>query len=210
MGEHIDKSRIIGFVAKYSAMLEAQINDVRSNMESTVSELMTSINTVYDSAERIKEAERILVRAEPADGTSESFVSQDVDGDSSSQPSKMPEGLDAKAIEAGKKLKTKMEEIQQVNERLTNEMMGLMGLLSEDDVVRQQLEHVVFSMSCLKNGLEKLLLESNGKFSSKAVAELAEKVKRETFNSYTSQEEKEIFRSVFGGDGLTQVRKKSA
>jgi hypothetical protein len=91
-----------------------------------------------------------------------------------------------------------LENISKVDSSVQDVLFAMMGALSADDVISQRLQHVTASIQALKVGLSYVLIDFEGRFSTKEVSRLRKDLLRVTYSHYSTNEERRIFEQLFG------------
>lgn len=81
---------------------------------------------------------------------------------------------------------------------LSDILMSMMGALSADDVIAQRLAHVVSGIQTFNVGMSYVLMDFDNRFNTAAVNRLTDDILKTTYRYYTTEEERDIFKTMFG------------
>jgi hypothetical protein len=184
-------AELIGFLSQYSTLLDQQILTVRNTLLATVEQAMSGVMALNEAADhKLKKADEVLVKDQGAGFVSKSAKDLDV---SFKDPS-------AKIKNINQSLSAHMAGLGHLDENVRSFLFAIMGGLSIDDVVRQRLEHVSSSLAALQAGIQKVI--ARYKRGEKVTDEFLGAVQTEMlslmFKAYTMEDEKVIFKKVFG------------
>jgi hypothetical protein len=220
MSDQEDSSAyLITFLRKYTQLVEGQLANIRETMVGTVESVMqgvSGISKVTDDkkqhAEKVLEATylnpdvetEILIQdlQRVADELFEEMSQRFMQGEKlESLTSTEPEVLVRNRI---KRLTVKfhgdMNKLTQLDDNLRNTVFGIIGALSSEDVIAQKLEHVVMSLKVLQTGLNYVLIDYEHRCNKEELEKVVNQIKAFTYRQYTTEDEKQRFRRIFGGD----------
>lgn len=201
--KHQATQELVEFLRVYASLLEAQLNGVREQMVTTIESIMAGISNISSAADDKKQmAEAILVRRKDGKAGSGSKQGDDATFKNASatelgftDPSAT---VEERARAAKGRFKKHMESLSSVDAEMRDILLSMMGALSADDVVGQRLEHIRVAIGRLKSDLGDTIADFPGRFNIKGVRHLEQSLIDKMFHHYTMEEEKEVFRSVFG------------
>lgn len=206
----------VGFLTQFSNLLEKHLDGVREDMSQTVNSVMDSVLKISSLTEfKRKMSEAILVKNEAADGEKNTTKSKLQGEDSSFKSISLKkleevekekikvkksgndkELLSKKANEAGGRLKKHMSGFKETEQKVETMAMEMVAMLSADDVVGQRLAHVKSGIKDLNQELQKIILNKN--VTLPIVQEMKQGLLEKLYKSYTTEEEKAVYKTVFG------------
>jgi len=205
-------NQLVSFLRSYSNMQSQQLVAVQSSITELVDRVMSAVSNISNKTEtKAKEADTVLVAVstEPdaetaklmgdlqnaADNVFAKASGSEIDagtsGDSSSPD------MENSLRRLGGRFTKHMEALSTLDNELKEVLFGVMGALSSDDVIRQRLEHVVKSTQILGDFFAQLSSASVMEDLNKA-HELRMRALTSVYKSFTTEDEKEIFHSIFG------------
>jgi hypothetical protein len=223
--EQIESARrLVDFVRSFTEMQELQLNAIRGSIEKLVEHVMNSINDINKKTQqKAEEADQVLVTTcvnpdadtklllgvlqgeadavfEKASGQRlEQYESSRKIADGVTQPDALANlAVEGKFRRMGGRFTKHMEALSTLDSELRDLLFGMMGALSGDDVIRQQLDHVIQGVESLSAALAGIVTHPESTFTTKAVDTIKGRVLTDLYTSYTSESEKEIFHRVFG------------
>lgn len=201
---------LIAFIRSYTDLLEKQLDGTRATMRETVDGVMSGIQQISDrTTQKKNEANTVLVTTytAPTDEVRRSMdeVQEEVSRvfDAAQSPPaavKAPEGDDLRdKLRRNAGLFSKhMEALGTLDGELQSMLLTMMGMLSRDDVIAQRIEHVAQGLQAMQMGLAYILVDFETRCREADVTKLAADLKQFTLRSYTMEEERKLFVSVFG------------
>lgn len=194
------KSELIKFVTGYTELLNRQLNDVHKEMEQAVSAIMDGISKISDETDlQTKKADTVLVgetSKDEADGRKLADEEKDrirkLGPNGKVNPS-------AEIVQIGNKLKTYMSGLKGLDSSVQEAVFAMMGKMSNDDVIRQQVEHIAFSSSELAKTLADLYQDLDTQLIPSKIKKIEDELLNRIMSSYTMESEKELFKKVFNG-----------
>lgn len=207
---------LITFIAQYSTLLERQLESVRANMAETVEEVMTQIQSVSKARDdKTKMAETVLIKKSRSSEANQNITQEEADNFVAASAKQLEElekpqlklelakgqgHLTENIKEAGSKMRTYMGSLKNLDSRLESLLLIMMGALSADDVVGQRLEHVDMAIVNLKDELAKVIKHFDEQFETTMLRQVTKTLEQKLYKSYTMEDEKKVFRDVFGYD----------
>lgn len=217
------------FINKFTEVIELQLAGVRSMIEQSVDHVMKGINDIStEIGERAQVADRALEQTyyDPDHKTQElvTSIQDSVDAvienarahlheDSVDELAPSSSLLDNKLRRFGGQFSKYMEALSNIDKEAGMILYSMISALSNDDVIRQRLEHILMSVHGLQIGLSYVLIDFNSRFNLKEVDLLKKDLLAYTYKLYTSESEKEAFRDIFGSPpetdecGITKKKK---
>lgn len=209
---NIDKGatrNLVAFIRSYTDVLEKQLQAVRETMRETTEGVMDGIQKISDStARKKKEANTVLMTTytNPSDDAKKTMdsvqdaVSAVFDAAQGTKPATAgPTDADKLRRHAGFFSKH-MEALETLDEDVQGMLMTMMGMLSRDDVISQRVEHVVQSLQAMQMSLAYVLVDFEARCKQADVDKVVKDLKSFTLRTYTMEEERQAFVSVFGED----------
>jgi len=217
MQHEVDPSReLVGFLHKFTQLLERQLLDVRETMATTVETVMEGVSGISNATEDKKaHAEKMLestfinpdVQTEVLIEDLQRFVDevfeeasvrfekgQDMEGVVSSEPEVLVRNRIKKLT---LRFASDMDSLTALNEDLRNIILGIIGALSSEDVIGQKLLHVATSLKALQTGLNYILTDFDQRCQSNELERVTSGIKNYVFRQYTTEDERQRFRAVF-------------
>ncbi len=205
-------SEIVEFYRDFVRLIEMQLIAVRSQVDDTVQTLMKSIDKVNKETTKVSnQAEKSLTdkftNPDPEDATIIQRIQKEVSRVFDEATGQTSEGATDK--ESGEYLRLlkmvdrnfsgDMKNLNHVDGVLQNALMTMMGTLSMEDVIAQRVDHVENSINVVHGQLKEMVKELGMNKSKRLdVDAYSKSALRRTFEVYTTEDEKEIFRAVFG------------
>ena len=198
---------LMSFLTQYTQMLELQLEAVRKDMDTTTGELMEGIKEINQSHGINKsKAEAILVKEKNRDLEDKKDAFTEVSSRELEKAEQVQlkkeiaqgaEEISQSMKDAGGKFKSHMSSLKQLDAKLHDLLMKMMGTLSTDDVVGQRLEHISSAIKILNQGLVGLVSSFDDKFKLEYIKKMTNSLETKVFKSYTMEVEKKIFTKVF-------------
>ena len=199
---------IVNFLQKYTEVIELQLVGVRAMIEESVETVMGGINDLSkETAEKAKSATSALESTylDPDAKTKDlvSFIQKSVDGliDEAQQNKEASQVessvLDNQLRRFGGKFSKHMEALSSIDQEVSAVLYKMVSSLSNDDVIRQKLEHVCDSVHALQVSLSSVLVNFEDSYKLKEVKRMKEDLLGYTFKLYTAEDEKAIFTQFF-------------
>jgi hypothetical protein len=184
-------AELIGFLSQYSSLLDQQIVAVRDSLLSTVEQTMTGVMSLSAAADqKLQKAVEVLVRDQKSVFVAKS--AKDLDASLHNPPDKIKDINEA--------LSAHMAGLSHLDDNVRSFLFAIMGSLSIDDVVRQRLEHVSAALAALQTGMQQIINrhQSGEKVTDAFLDGIQSDLLRSMQKVYTMEDEKIIYRQVFG------------
>lgn len=202
---------LLAFLSSYTQLMEQQLNDIRKHMADTVNDVMISIDEISKKhGEKTQKANVILVKDSKDSGAANKeegnypFQEAKADEIESAEVDRLKEELSKGAgnfsenvREVGGKLKHHMNSLKNLDGRMQDLLMTMMGALSADDVVGQRLAHVNSALSILRDGLGEIVGDLENKFRLSEIQRINADLEQKVFDSYTMEDEKIVFKKIY-------------
>ena len=194
---------LIDFLRDFTSLSEQQLLSTKIMLEGIVSQVMASMMEMSDEASHKKsEASEVLVR----DAGSGSFISSSANAvekkeaaNSQAASDGMRKGiLESQLLRRSGVFSKHLEAISMLDANLQKVLSDVIGSVSVDDVIAQRLSHVIQSLRSLQRALAVFLTDFKTECTVARVKLLRNTVLTEVYLSYSSEEEKEVFRKIFG------------
>lgn len=207
---------LLSFISQYSQLLEVQLAGVRESMEDIVKNVMDNIDKINQmNSMQKKKADAILVKNQEEKGANE--AGQKLNGDKdpfreaplASVEQEEDEKLDKEKLEqdreklsdnvkeAGGVLKHYMTSLDNLDSKMQDLLITMVGALSADDVVGQRLEHISSAIHTLNHGLSEVIGDFDNKFKLNIINHINKELQKKVYNSYTMEAEKSVFKKVY-------------
>lgn len=206
---------MVDFLQKYTEILSKQIEAVQLQMESSTSGVMVALQDLSASTEEKKlEAERVLEQTylAPDAGTSamvESIqkstddifeqASRSVGHEKSPQqfsPSVSDRGVDIRRM--GGLFSKHMESVSMMDDSVKDIVLRMVGSMSNNDVVKQRLDHSVMVLRALHLGLSNILVDLETRLTPEFISEFRANLLDYSYKSFTTENERNTFKAIFG------------
>ena len=212
---------IVSFLQKYTMALTKQIEAVQIEMEESATNVLNAIQDLAKSTESKKEqAEKALEAAylSPDAGTRDLVSSIQKSTDDIFEQAAMEQassGMVSLATESGVVAKSQidtgveirrfgglfskhMESISTLDDSLQGVVMGMVGSMSNSDIVKQRLDHLIMGMNAMHTGLSNILYDLNGTLDPALIADFKARLLDFTYRNFTMETEKAAFSELFG------------
>ncbi len=196
LSSHQIKQEFLDFLASYTDMLTDHLKDLQREMEVAVVDVMRQVELISDtSSEEAGNADKIL------SGDNGEFKEVDAKEKIQSELSrvdgkKLQEHMGQSMLKAGNKLKSDMALLSQVDDKIKTSVFNIIGLASNDDVVRQRLEHVGAAGVALQV-LIKEIYTKHENISVELVENEIKELNEKVLKSFTMEDERVEFRKIF-------------
>lgn len=190
--EHFQASKILlEFVTHYVDLTQHQLLAVKEEMDKTCETIMDQVHEISSVADgKKKEAETIIVENKLVQ--SDAALSSE---ESEAGKVQRSGGLFAKSMEA----------ISSFDEQVQSIVMGVIGIISIDDVHRQRLDHVMQSVRMLNEMIVEAVPQIQSGLKTQQVLVIRNTLLTKTYRQYTMEEEKELFHRYFGRPKVKSV-----
>lgn len=180
--QFIAGQKLVSFVQDYVKLLEQQLSSVREAILITVTEVMTTINEISETAQEKKES----IDKNILEDLNKTYHKNKAQTD------------DVELLRSGSKFSKQMEALSTLDVDLSNLIFKIIGSLSRDDVVVQKLIHIIDGINAINKHLGDILLNPEEKLNPTYVANTCAIILTRTYKSYSMEEEKNIFHNIFG------------
>ena len=208
---------LIEFIDQFTGLLEFQLIQVRNSLESTVEEIMNSVNNISETVDngRIqadKSLESTYLRPDPETqvlveglqtmiddvfdrATAELRTGGDV---SQISVSATPDTLLTTRIQRFKRrFAPELSILAETDSKLSKLIMGIVGSLSAEDVIAQRIDHSILGLKVLQTGLSYVLIDYEGRCTIDLLENIRSDMCHYMFKQYHSEEEKEEYFQFF-------------
>jgi hypothetical protein len=190
------KQEFLDFLASYAKMLTDHLSDLQREMEVAVVDVMKQVELINQtSSDETQKADKIL---SGENGEFKSIGAKEKIQDELSRVDgkKLQEQMGSSMLLAGNKLKADMALLSHVDDKIKDSIFNIIGLVSNDDVVRQRLEHVGAAGIALQVAI-KDIYSKNSSLSLELIEKETKELNEKVFKSFTMESERIEFRKVF-------------
>lgn len=208
---------MVDFLQKYTLALAKQIDAVQQQMEGSASGVMLALQELSVSTEKKKqEAENALEQTYFAPDASTSAMvdtiqkstddifeqaARELSGSTSAGATPVTEtsvdrGLDMRRM--GGLFSKHMESVSTLDDSVKDIVMGMVGAMSNSDVVKQRLDHLAMAMKAMHVGLSNILVDLESRLTPELIADFKTRLLDYTYKTYTMEQEKDAFKAIFG------------
>ena len=199
---------LVDFIRDFVTLSELQLMSIRRMMETIVNDIMGSMHAMSSRADdKIHTAREVLVK----DGNSEDFKrasAEEADdkatAEEPSETDKARASLEAKLMRSGGVFSKHMEVLGTMDTEVKDILNKVVGAVSIDDVMAQRLLHIIQSVHIVRKGLARVLEHTDNYNTQSKVRSLRNEVLAEIYLSYTAEDEKNIFKKIFGQPKITK------
>ncbi|MDB2447208.1 hypothetical protein N9W79_01145 [bacterium] len=199
MSDYDAKNDLVKFITNYTSLLSKQLAEVHTEMEGAVETIMDGINRIStETDEQTKNADTVLVG-------DASVVKVDGKQLAADEKSKIKElgkqgvNVSPDVVQAGNRLKEYMAGLHDLDDTLQQAIFSIMGRMSNDDIIRQKIEHIAYTCTELAKTLNEVYMDVDSKLLPDAVEGLEQELLKKVMDSYTMESEKDQFKKVFNG-----------
>ncbi len=194
---------LIDFLRDFTSLSEQQLLSTKSMLEGIVSQVMASMMEMSEEAShKAVEANEVLVK----DMGSGDFVSSSAHAVEKKEADHPQAGrddmrklfLESQLLRRSGVFSKHLEAISMLDTNLQKVLSDVIGSVSVDDIIAQRLSHVIQSLRTLQRALAVFLTDFRSECTVARVKLLRNTVLTEVYLSYSSEEEKEVFRKIFG------------
>jgi hypothetical protein len=217
--------KIIVLLQQYCEVLARQTEASQKQMDSSTFEVMNAIYSLsQDSEKRKNEAEKLLEETylAPTGNASELFSSVQSSTDDIFEQATLAitdtkqnltqvedKSVDMRRL-AGKFSKN-MESLSTFDESIKSILLSMTGVLSNNDVISQKLEHIVMAIRAMHVGLANILVDIDDRLTEKTVKDFNELLLSYTYRTYTMESERDLYKTFFNVvNPIKDVKKRSA
>lgn len=207
---------LISFIRAFTDLQEKHLQGIHETMRETVDGVMDGIRQISDTTEESKKkATEVLVTTYTNPDEEQRKAMDDVQGDvdrllESMEAGEAPAAAGAPVGEAiADKLRRNagffskhMEALGTMDEKLQGLLLAMMGQLSRDDVISQRIAHVMMALQALQTSLTYVLTDFETRCKDGEVDKFIGDLKSYALRTYTMEEEKKLYFSIFPEDKL--------
>lgn len=209
---------VVHFLQKYTETLAKQIEAVQQQMDSSVTSVMNALQELSSSTEdKKREAERVLEETYLAPSASTAAMvssmqqstddifeqamqslasSPGTDPQFSNATSSGDKGADVRRM--GGLFSKHMESMSLIDDSVKEIVLGMVGAMSNNDVIKQRLDHSMTSLRALHLGLANILVDLESRLTAEVIEEFKHNLLEYTFKSFTTEGERNAFKTIFG------------
>jgi hypothetical protein len=212
--------KMVSFLRNYTEAMTLQIDAIQSQVDSSVVNVMQSLQDLSASTETKKaEAEKALEATylDPDAGTAlmvESIQKSTDDIFEQAQRDELSDDVvvtsSAAADQAdnvrrmGGLFSKHMESISTMDDSVRDLVLTMVGCLSNTDVVKQRLDHVAELMRAMNLGLGNVIVDLDARLNERAIGTFKDSLLDFTYKSYTIEEERAAFKQIFGAPPMVR------
>lgn len=178
MSDNNASQELLAFISQYSSLIEKQLVVVRDMMSGTVQAVMQSAQSINAEAEKTSRRVEALIEKAPL-------------------PSDQTLANPAEETQLEGSTDQLNAWLSELDQSLHSVIVTAMGALSAEDVLVQRMEHLMLMMKALETCLSYVLLDYPNRGKSSRLNDFMEDLKLFTLSQYTSEDEKEEYRSIF-------------
>lgn len=199
---------LVKFISDYTELLQGQIQSIKGDMASIVDEVMESVKSLNNAQiEKTKMAESILLKGNDEVKTertdkfkeysaklkneveSETFKKANVD---------VSHMMSTNVKKVGNELREHMKSLENLDSKMQELILTMVGAMSADDVVGQRIDHVSFALDKMSKELSGIVQDFETKFVPTQVEHFGLELNKAVFSKYTIPDERECFIKVQG------------
>lgn len=212
--------KMVSFLRNYTEAMTLQIDAVQSQVDTSVLNVMQSLQELSASTEMKKvEAEKALEATylDPDAGTAlmvESIqkstddifeqAQRDEQSNGATVPSSSPEDHTDNVRRMGGLFSKHMESISTMDDSVRDLVLTMVGCLSSTDIVKQRLDHISELMRAMNLGLGNVILDLDSRLNERAIASFKDGLLDFTYKNYTTEEERAAFKQIFGAPPMVR------
>ncbi len=212
--------KMVSFLRNYTEAMTLQIDAIQSQVDSSISNVMQSLQELSASTELKKaEAEKaleatylnpdagtalmvesmqkstdeIFEQAQQAELSNDATVSFSASMDNSDDVRRMG-GLFSKH----------MESMSTMDDSVRSLVLTMVGCLSNADVVKHRLDHIVELMRAMNLGLGNVIVDLDGRLNQTTIATFKDSLLDFAYKNYSIEEERTAFKRIFGAPPMVQ------
>jgi hypothetical protein len=211
---------MVSFLRNYTEAMTLQIDAVQSQVDTSMLNVMQSLQELSASTEMKKaEAEKALEATylDPDAGTalmvesiqkSTDDIFEQAQRDELSKevtvPSSSSEDHSDNVRRMGGLFSKHMESISTMDDSVRDLVLTMVGCLSSSDVVKQRLDHIAELMRAMNLGLGNVIVDLDARLNERAIATFKDSLLDFTYKKYTTEEERSAFKQVFGAPPMVR------
>ena len=212
MSDKLDKvlasNHLVSYLSRYSEVLELQLREIQQILQGTVDEIMAAVEEINSrAADGKNKANKILDETyfNPSEETKKAVDSIQASVDA------LLEGGDLDALaetetdediarRTGGIFSKHMEALSEMDQSIANKLVEVMGSLSADDIMAQRISHMHAGIRALQLSLTRILVNFDDLYTPENVLKICNDLLNLTYKTYTTEEERLIFKEVFGAN----------
>ena len=200
------QQELVTSLARCTRLIEEHMMAAGATISEAIDALMTRLSRLSDvTSKKSKQAQELLetTYVSPDKGVEDLIakIQRDVDNllDGKVETSTSPETEPSEShMRFGGHFSKRMEALTMIDQDASEAFLKLVGALSSDDVIKQKIEHICQSMQALEAGLASTINMKESPFTFQEIHTLQNDILTYTYGIYTTETEKETFRSHFG------------
>jgi hypothetical protein len=201
--QYMASKHFLDFIRDFTKLTEMQLDAIRAIVGQSITEIMGSVQSINTKAESQKQkADEVLIKGDEANFRSASMkdvLDKEQDAMSATKSDEERKELLANRLRrAGGKFSKEMEAMSTLDDEIKGVLLCVMGSVSNDDVVKQRLDHIIASLQEFNRVVGKVIEGYATEMNLKNVQGICTKLVTQIYKSYSSEEEREIFHKVFG------------
>jgi len=208
--------KMVGFLQKYTDVMTRQIQAIQTQVDESVSGVMQALQELSASTEKRKqEADSILEATYLAPDANTAQMVENIQRSTDdifeqAQMAMAQESASAapKAVAVtdssselrrmGGMFSKHMESISTMDDSMKELVMTMVGSLSNTDVIKQRLDHVAEMLRAMNLGVGNVIVDLDARLNPAVVESFRENLLDFSYKSYSIEEERSAFKSVFG------------
>lgn len=209
----------IQFISSYTTMIEAHVVAVRKILEDTVGDVMQGVSEISDQTRLKKEeADSALFRVYTEPDKEEATALNEVQGSvdnifksasmsdreaqedaavNSQDQSDAASIIENKLRRVSGKFSKHMEALSTLDDNLKEQLITMMGALSNDDVIGQRLEHICKGIHALNVAISHVMADYLNRCVDSEILAVKDQVLSYVYATYTTEEEKRLHEHFF-------------
>jgi hypothetical protein len=211
-----DGLKLVGFLQRYTEVMVLQLKAVQTDIDQSVGSVMQALQGLSSSTERRKqEADKVLETtylnpdantalmvenmqrsADEIFDLAQSAVAQGEPVDSPRSASMHDSSSDLRRM--GGMFSKHMESLSTMDDSMKDLVMTMVGSLSNGDVIKQRLDHTVDMLRALNIGMGHVVSDLDTRMTRDVVARFREKLLDDAYGMYTVEQERDLFKRIFG------------
>jgi hypothetical protein len=190
------KVEFMEFLSSYSKLLSAHLIDLHREMETAVLDVMNQVETISKSSES-----QSLIANQALTSTNGEIKKVDVREKIRAELSqvdgkKVQDQMSQSLVSAGNRLKEEMKLLDHVEMNIKDSIFKIMGYMSNDDVVRQRLEHIGQALEAMQSTISELYSQGS-ELTTESVVEANKRLSEKVLKSFTMEDERAQFKKIF-------------
>jgi hypothetical protein len=203
--------QLVIILNKYTEVIQLQLLGLRKTMLAEVEDVMKVVQRLSQATDqKAKAADAILEQTylNPDEATKEFVETVQHSIDSLFENYKMDEHflviskeqsvIDDKLRRFAGQFSKHMEAMSTMDSATSSILFRMISALSTDDLVAQRLQHLVHAIHALEISLSYILIDFSRRFTTEEIERVKNDLLAYTYRQYTMEQEKELFRKIFG------------